>query len=419
MPLMSTFRGILAPPASVSSGSGNESKKSAGWLGGSRRDEAGESARRSRRTSGGRKASGGGGCDLAGCDLAGWDLAGWDLAGWDWLGWEDEGSDGSGGRAGEDQASVGGIFTNAAPAADIPIATSSRQPRGWTGIAQVRPAFLPSLLAAGRYRTPGMYGNLQIVANQRFSRPELSPFRCGFAMQLRRVVALLALGGCEALVVSPSLIERSAWRHSPTTRRTSTPFLAQTPESLSPPGSAAALDDEQTRELASAVDAAAALEEPTTSPSTTAVSTTSGPDQLLPKEPEADTGVWRLVVLGLTVLWASNFAVIKLIFQECPDLHASEYAALRFAIAAVALLPALAKGLKSAATRAATKGGLEIGGWISLGYFGQAIGLLTTTANKSAFICSLHVIWVAAITSVIKSDVEKKATLPNTVTLIP
>ena len=153
---MSTFRGILAPPASVSSGSGNDSKKSRGWLGGSRRDETGESARRSRRTSGGRKASGGGGCDLAGWDLAGWDLAGWDLAGWDWLGWEDEGSDGSGGRAGEDQASVGGIFTNAAPAADIPIATSSRQPRGWTGIAQVRPAFLPSLLAAGRYRTPGI-----------------------------------------------------------------------------------------------------------------------------------------------------------------------------------------------------------------------------------------------------------------------
>ena len=132
---MRTFRGILAPPASVSSGSGNESKKSRGWLGGSRRDETGESARRSRRTSGGRKASGGGGCDLAG----------WDLAGWDRLGWEDEGSDGSGGRAGEDQAAVGGIFTDAAPAADIPIATSSRQPREWTGIAQVRPAFLPSL----------------------------------------------------------------------------------------------------------------------------------------------------------------------------------------------------------------------------------------------------------------------------------
>ena len=103
-------------------------------------------ARRSRRTSGGRKASGGGGCDLAGCDLAGWD----------WLGWEDEGSDGSGGRAGEDQAAVGGIFTVAAPAADIPIATSSRQPREWTGIAQVRPAFLPSLTSRGA-------GRLQVV----------------------------------------------------------------------------------------------------------------------------------------------------------------------------------------------------------------------------------------------------------------
>jgi len=38
--------------------------------------------------------------------------------------------------------------------------------------------------------------------------------------------------------------------------------------------------------------------------------------------------------------------------------------------------------------------GMEIGIWVSIGYIAQAIGLQTTTASKSAFICSMAVVVV-------------------------
>eukprot|EP00965_Chrysotila_dentata_P048772 1618793-Pleurochrysis_carterae.AAC.1 len=60
--------------------------------------------------------------------------------------------------------------------------------------------------------------------------------------------------------------------------------------------------------------------------------------ELTEPQPDGST-VWRLVVLALTIVWASNFATIKFVFGSLPDLHASQYAAIRFSIAALALLP--------------------------------------------------------------------------------
>jgi drug/metabolite transporter (DMT)-like permease len=37
------------------------------------------------------------------------------------------------------------------------------------------------------------------------------------------------------------------------------------------------------------------------------------------------------------------------------------------------------------------------GSWVALGYLGQTLGLLTTTASKSCVICSLHCVFVAVI----------------------
>mmetsp|Transcript_42589 Transcript_42589/g.88980 ORF Transcript_42589/g.88980 Transcript_42589/m.88980 type:complete len:471 (-) Transcript_42589:349-1761(-) len=125
--------------------------------------------------------------------------------------------------------------------------------------------------------------------------------------------------------------------------------------------------------------------------------------ELTEPQPDGST-VWRLVVLALTIVWASNFATIKFVFGSLPDLHASQYAAIRFSIAALALLPFFLRGSSEA-----RQGGLEIGGWICLGYFGQAVGLQTTTANKSAFICSLHVIWVAILSAFSKKFFEVRA----------
>ena len=109
-------------------------------------------------------------------------------------------------------------------------------------------------------------------------------------------------------------------------------------------------------------------------------------------EGELPEWVWRAAVLGLTIVWASNFATTKMMYATLPSLLPSENAALRFSIAGLALAPFLARG-----SSAALLGGVEIGCWISLGYFGQAIGLATTSADKSAFICSLHVLWVAGV----------------------
>lgn len=75
----------------------------------------------------------------------------------------------------------------------------------------------------------------------------------------------------------------------------------------------------------------------------------------------------------------------------------SLYAAIRFDIAALALLPRTFGNWndKRFIAIAAT-----IGLFKFLGYYGQSIGLVTSTADKSAFICSLNAVWVALITFV-------------------
>mmetsp|Transcript_20046 Transcript_20046/g.43201 ORF Transcript_20046/g.43201 Transcript_20046/m.43201 type:complete len:552 (+) Transcript_20046:95-1750(+) len=114
--------------------------------------------------------------------------------------------------------------------------------------------------------------------------------------------------------------------------------------------------------------------------------------------------LWRLVVVTLCALWASNFAAAKLILAE-PGVDSSLYAVSRFGVAALALLPgsvrliAKERGLVDRETALAA---LQCGGWVAFGYLGQTLGLLTTTASRSCVICSLHCVFVAIIAELLR-----------------
>jgi drug/metabolite transporter (DMT)-like permease len=128
---------------------------------------------------------------------------------------------------------------------------------------------------------------------------------------------------------------------------------------------------------------------------------------------------WRGVILILCALWASNFAVAKLVMAE-PGVDSSLYALARFSVAALALAPGAYGAVKKADMEWETvKGGIICGCWVAFGYLGQTVGLLTTTASKSCVICSMHCVFVAAIAEywrVSRSAVETKY---DTMRLLP
>lgn len=145
-------------------------------------------------------------------------------------------------------------------------------------------------------------------------------------------------------------------------------------------------------------------------------------------------GVWsaRLLVIVAAALYGTNFSVVKILDETMPVGISST---LRFAMAALATLPWLLApsssapkkggdeevieastfavedeqgssenkkggiagwwdGVQSDAALAAGIAGFEVGLWNSIGYIAQAVGLETTEAGKSAFICSLAVVIV-------------------------
>ncbi|KAJ1623707.1 hypothetical protein T492DRAFT_1052900 [Pavlovales sp. CCMP2436] len=102
-------------------------------------------------------------------------------------------------------------------------------------------------------------------------------------------------------------------------------------------------------------------------------------------DPTLRSNCARFAVLLLTVLWATNFPVIKSIFDT--GLAPPDYAAIRFSLAAIALLP-----LARWDNRQLLIGSAQCGAWVAGGYVTQAIALTTASANKGAFICASQVI---------------------------
>jgi drug/metabolite transporter (DMT)-like permease len=138
-------------------------------------------------------------------------------------------------------------------------------------------------------------------------------------------------------------------------------------------------------------------------------------ERIKSSEPEPDMPgsglLWRLVVGILCALWASNFAAAKLIMGE-PGVDSSLYTVSRFSVAALALMPGAISAVKRGVIDWETaKGAAICGSWVSFGYLGQSLGLITTTASRSCVICTLHCVFVAAIAEymrVQKAEGEKQ-----------
>jgi drug/metabolite transporter (DMT)-like permease len=86
-----------------------------------------------------------------------------------------------------------------------------------------------------------------------------------------------------------------------------------------------------------------------------------------------------------TFIWGTTFVVTKQALINYPE---SKLIFDRFLIAAIAFLPFLGRGKKL------WLASIELGAWLFAGFATQTIGLRYTTVNRSAFITSLHVIFV-------------------------
>uniref|UniRef100_A0A7S4EIY8 EamA domain-containing protein n=1 Tax=Pseudo-nitzschia australis TaxID=44445 RepID=A0A7S4EIY8_9STRA len=140
-----------------------------------------------------------------------------------------------------------------------------------------------------------------------------------------------------------------------------------------------------------------------------------------------DEGVVRArwLLVAAAALYGTNFSVVKMLGDEMPVSISTSF---RFGLAALATLPWLVEGFvpkiytntntnalfpseqgpsgnavvendgggaeKDRQRYMATMYGLEVGLWNSIGYVAQAVGLETTLASKSAFLCSMAVVIV-------------------------
>ena len=114
-----------------------------------------------------------------------------------------------------------------------------------------------------------------------------------------------------------------------------------------------------------------------------------------------------LLMLLVAILWGSNFPAVKASLEA--GLPASAAAAMRFSIAAVALLPLL-RDVRSM-DRELVWGGLECGCWIALGYIAQALALGDLQAGAVAFLASLQVVFVPLVLTAMGSTFTPRLAL--------
>ena len=112
---------------------------------------------------------------------------------------------------------------------------------------------------------------------------------------------------------------------------------------------------------------------------------------------DKEDGVWkaRSLLIGAAALYGTNFSLVKLLGDVMPE---GVSLSLRFALASLVTLPWLfseaGAELVDGDVWMATWLGFEVGLWNSVGYISQAVGLETTQASTSAFLCSLAVVTV-------------------------
>jgi hypothetical protein len=114
-------------------------------------------------------------------------------------------------------------------------------------------------------------------------------------------------------------------------------------------------------------------------------------DQSMP-EGERSSLFWRGCTVALCFVWSTQFAVVQQIFEAAPELDPAAYAAVRFSIAALALLPTYYKYLTDLDF---VKDCFLIGFLVFIAFVGQSTGLkMGAASDKVAFIASLTVVWV-------------------------
>jgi drug/metabolite transporter (DMT)-like permease len=99
-----------------------------------------------------------------------------------------------------------------------------------------------------------------------------------------------------------------------------------------------------------------------------------------------------LVLTLATFIWGTTFVVTKQALQNFP---AASLVLARFLIAAVVFIPFLRLGRRLWIAAG------ELGVWLWLGFATQTIGLRYTTVGRSAFITSLHVIFVPVFAGIL------------------
>ena len=116
------------------------------------------------------------------------------------------------------------------------------------------------------------------------------------------------------------------------------------------------------------------------------------------EEDEKSKMTARLFILLAACLYGTNYTCVKVIGENLP---CEVGIVLRFSVASIATLPWLLKRSESSTTDSVEYSGIdisknvgvvlagaEVGLWNSIGFYGKAMGLQTTPASKSSFICS-------------------------------
>ena len=120
-------------------------------------------------------------------------------------------------------------------------------------------------------------------------------------------------------------------------------------------------------------------------------------DQTAAKDDDGKATLWaRLLLIGAAALYGTNFSLVKLMGES--DIPVGLSSTIRFGMAALVTSPWLFAKPKSTSSAAdawpAMIAGFEVGLCNSFGYVAQAVGLETTAASVSAFLCSLAVVVV-------------------------
>lgn len=103
----------------------------------------------------------------------------------------------------------------------------------------------------------------------------------------------------------------------------------------------------------------------------------------------------RLLLLAVAAIWGTNFATVKLLQSGFHPVPLPIAAAARFTLSGLVLAPlAYYEQRKSRPSLDTYAAGLGVGLCVTGGYISQSISLVSTTASKSAFLCSLAVIAV-------------------------